>query len=223
MLYVKTVFFRVSGHAAYKFSNRDPDFVALNIHFSEFFMSNRLNTSLIFFAAVMACTPYVNAAPFAYVPNEGSGTVTVIDTETDQIVSEIPAGKKPRGLAASNDKRWLYVSDQPNNRLQLIDLLERKPDGYVDLGDSPEGVSISPDGRWVAAAVEETNEVAITDTKTNKLVFSVKVKGRNPEHAVFSPDGKLIFVSAEEGGAIDVIDFLQKKQIAQITVSCFAR
>ena len=32
------------------------------------------------------------AQPFAYVPNEGSGTVSVIDTRSDQVVAEIAAG-----------------------------------------------------------------------------------------------------------------------------------
>ena len=36
------------------------------------------------------------AAPLAYVPNEGSGTVSVIDTESDQVIAEIPAGKEFR-------------------------------------------------------------------------------------------------------------------------------
>ena len=35
------------------------------------------------------------AAPFAYVPNEGSGSLSVIDTATDQVVGEIAAGKRP--------------------------------------------------------------------------------------------------------------------------------
>ena len=40
------------------------------------------------------------AAPFAYVPNEESGTISVIDTSTDQVVKEIKVGDKPRGMAA---------------------------------------------------------------------------------------------------------------------------
>lgn len=57
------------------------------------------------------------AAPFAYVPNEESGTISVIDTSTDQVVKEIKAGAKPRGMAASKDGKKLYVSDQPHNAL----------------------------------------------------------------------------------------------------------
>ncbi|MEO8006346.1 MAG: hypothetical protein ABI771_15635, partial [Betaproteobacteria bacterium] len=64
----------------------------------------------------------VFAAPNAYVPNEGSGTISVIDTTTDQVTKTIPAGKKPRGLAVSKDGTKLYVSDQPHNALVIIDL-----------------------------------------------------------------------------------------------------
>ena len=93
------------------------------------------------------------AAPFAYVPNEGSGSLSVIDTATDTVVAEIPAGKKPRGTAISTDGRTAYVSDQPNNRIVVVDLRARKATGNIDLGESPEGVGMSPDGRWVSAAV----------------------------------------------------------------------
>ena len=90
------------------------------------------------------------AAPFAYVSNEGAGTLSVIDTSTDTVVDTLQTGGKPRGAAAAGG--WLYVSDQPNNRLVLIDLKERKQAGAIALGVSPEGVGRSSDGRWIAAA-----------------------------------------------------------------------
>ena len=69
------------------------------------------------------------AGPFAYVPNEGSGTISVVDTESDKLVGEIKAGSKPRGTAATRDGKRLYVSDQPNNRPIVIDLEARKETG----------------------------------------------------------------------------------------------
>ena len=38
------------------------------------------------------------AAPFAYVPNEGSGTISVIDTQTDTVVDEININLTIRNL-----------------------------------------------------------------------------------------------------------------------------
>ena len=158
------------------------------------------------------------AAPFAYVPNEGSGTLSVIDTATDQVVGEIPAGKKPRGLAVSLDGARLYVSDQPNNRLVVVDLALRKAVGTVPLGVSPEGVSASPDGRYIAVALEESNSVAFIAAATGTEAFTVKVEGKNPEHAVFSPDGKLVYVGAEDAEQVDVIDVGKRRQVARIAV-----
>src|SRR5215212_7156644 len=84
------------------------------------------------------------AQPFAYVPNEGSGTLTVIDTRDDRVVAEIAAGSKPRGIAISRDGRIAYVSDQAANGLVPIDLQTRKAGAPIALGESPEGVSVSP-------------------------------------------------------------------------------
>ena len=48
---------------------------------------------LVLVRAALAVAPLAAAAaPFAYVPNEGSGTLSVIDTATDQVVAEIAVG-----------------------------------------------------------------------------------------------------------------------------------
>ena len=58
-----------------------------------------------------ALTSHVAAAPLAYVPNEKSGSISVIDTATDTVVRSIAAGKRPRGLAADRAGKTLFVTD----------------------------------------------------------------------------------------------------------------
>jgi YVTN family beta-propeller protein len=89
--------------------------------------------------AALCTSATVLAAPFAYVPNEKSGTLSVIDTENDTVVAEIKAGDKPRGLAVSMDGKTLYVSDQPHNALLKINLEDRSILGSIDLGESRKG------------------------------------------------------------------------------------
>lgn len=163
------------------------------------------------------------AAPFAYVPNEGSGSLSVIDLASDRVVADIVAGRKPRGTVISPDGRLAYVSDQPGNQLVVVDLQRREATGTVPLGESPEGLGISPDGQWVVAAVEESNEVAFVDTRTQTRAFAVRVSGQNPEHAVFSPDGRFVWVSAEEGEAVNVIDVARRAEVARIPVGARPR
>jgi YVTN family beta-propeller protein len=179
--------------------------------------------------AVMLGLPLLAASaanggpPLAYVANEGSGSLSIIDTARDTVIGEIPAGKKPRGTVITRDGLTAYVSDQPNNRLLVIDLAQRRVSGDIALGESPEGVGLSPDGRWVVAAIEERHEVVFVDAQLRTKAFVVPVKGKNPEHAVFSPDGALLFVSAEEGDAVDIIDVAARRQVAQVPVGARPR
>ncbi|MBU3709591.1 MAG: hypothetical protein FGM20_10875, partial [Burkholderiaceae bacterium] len=64
--------------------------------------------SLVATLALLVLPLCAVCAPFAYVQNEKSGSVSVIDTATDEVVADIKAGDKPRGAALSADGRWLY-------------------------------------------------------------------------------------------------------------------
>ena len=92
------------------------------------------------------------AQPMAWVPNEKSGTLSVVDTATDKVVGEVRTGGKPRGIAAQPDGTTVYVSDQDANALQVIDAAKREVRSRIALGPSPEGISVSRDGQWIAAA-----------------------------------------------------------------------
>jgi YVTN family beta-propeller protein len=110
------------------------------------------------------------AAATAYASNEGSGTVSRIDTATDRVTATITTGGKPRGIALSLDGTKLYLSDQEANALVVVDTAQKKQVAKVPLGDSPEAIYLSPDGKWLSAAIEENNEVVILDTATLAVV-----------------------------------------------------
>src|SRR2546425_11146911 len=131
----------------------------------------------------LACLSQARAAPFAYVPNERSGTVSVIDTASDQVVATIKTGGKPRGIAATPDGRRLYVSDQPSGSLLVVDLTAREVSERIPVGKSPEGVGISRDGAWIAVAVEGNNSGSLMRAEAARRATSVRVSGQNPEHA----------------------------------------
>jgi YVTN family beta-propeller protein len=161
-------------------------------------------------AVALCVAGAAGAAPFAYVPNEKSGTVSVIDTATDGVTATIDTGGKPRGIAVSPDGGTLYVSEQTSSSLLLVDLASRQVRERIVLGESPEGISLSRDGALVAAASEIANGVVLLETGGAKRKWTIAVPGKNPEHAVFSPDGRWLFVSAEEGAQVDVIDVARK-------------
>src|ERR1051326_3276042 len=102
-------------------------------------------------------------AGLALVGNENAGTVSLIDTASDEVVGEIKTGGKPRGAAILAARKLAYVSDQPANALLVIDLEKRAVTKKVDLGESPEGVYVSPDGKWEIgrASCRERGEMSV--------------------------------------------------------------
>ena len=64
-------------------------------------------------ATVVSATTALSAlaAPFAYVSNEGSASVSVIDTATDKVTATFNVGGKPRGIALAPDQERLYQAD----------------------------------------------------------------------------------------------------------------
>ncbi|MGH8123090.1 MAG: beta-propeller fold lactonase family protein, partial [Rudaea sp.] len=150
------------------------------------------------------------ATEFAYVPNQASGTISVIDTARDQVVrtlrGEGKLGTRVRGVVVDRGDKTLFVVDAEGGKVNVIDLATDKLKKQIAVGHGPEGIGISPSGDEVAACVEDDNWVTLVDTKSLDVIKHIPVKGKNPEHCVFSPDGHWLLASNENSNDVDVID-----------------
>jgi YVTN family beta-propeller protein len=169
-------------------------------------------------AVLCAAAGSALAGPLAYVPNEKSGTVSVIDTGQDKVGRTIGTGGQPRGVAVSPDGATLYVSDRASNSLLVVELVGGTVRDRIALGESPEGIDLSRDGSLLAAASEVTNGVILLETGGAKHKWTIPVPGKNPEHAAFSPDGRWLLVGAEDGSQVDIVDVAQKKVAGSVAV-----
>jgi YVTN family beta-propeller protein len=158
----------------------------------------------------------------AYVPNEGSGTVTVIDTATDKPSAKSPLpqhgtlGKKLRGVALDLSGRTLFVVDALRNVVLAVDTATGVVKKILPDILSAEGIQLSPDGKTVTACAERSNEAIFIDVASLSEAFRVKIQGNNPEHCVYSPDGKWLLTSNEISRSIDVIDVAGRRSVATI-------
>jgi YVTN family beta-propeller protein len=59
---------------------------------------------------------------FAYVVNEGSNTVSVIDARTNQVTATIPTGENPSSIAVLPNGRQAYVSNLDSGTLTVLEL-----------------------------------------------------------------------------------------------------
>jgi YVTN family beta-propeller protein len=112
----------------------------------------------------MAVNPKRNEV---YVVNTGTsagiGSVSVIDTQANQVVATIPVHKLPYFIDVDADGRRAYVANSGSNSVSVIDLDQRREIGVVGTGEQPGLARISADMRTLVVTNRGSNSVSIFD------------------------------------------------------------
>jgi YVTN family beta-propeller protein len=86
----------------------------------------------------------------AYVANEYSANVTVVDLATHSVVATLPDRQTPYAIAVSPDGKWVYVADYGTKTISLIDATTNTAVGpQTVFSSSPNGVAFSSDGKYL--------------------------------------------------------------------------
>ncbi len=121
---------------------------------------------LAFACILIAAIAHPAAAYEAYVSNEKSNTVSVIDTDKLEVVKTIKVGQRPRGIAVSKDGKTVIVAVGDDDTIQVIDTATKQVTGTLPSGPDPELFAFDPTGKVLYVANENTNTVSVIDTVT---------------------------------------------------------
>jgi YVTN family beta-propeller protein len=157
------------------------------------------------------------AAPFAYIPNGLSSTVSVIDTASNTVVATTLVGFGPLGVAVNVTGTRVYVSNSVSNSLSVIDTATNAVVATTPVGVSPGGVAANPLGTRVYVANSDSNSVSVIDTATNAVVATVAV-GKYPVGVAVSPTGNRIYVANADSNSLSVIDAAANAVVATTPV-----
>jgi putative membrane protein len=159
----------------------------------------------------------------AYVSNERAGTISVINTETDQVVASIHVGGRPRGVRVSRDGGRIYVAvthpEKPDRagEIVVIDAATAKITARYAAGTDPEQFDLSRDGARLYVSNEDAGTASITDLRTGRVMATLVV-GIEPEGVKTSPDGRWVYVTSEAGNSVAVIDARTNRVASNILV-----
>jgi YVTN family beta-propeller protein len=154
---------------------------------------------------ILACRDKRAAPPgtgFAYVSEEESGDVVVVDTVRAEVVARVPVGTHPRGLEVSRDGSVLYVATAQG--IAVVDVATRKVVRTLPGGEDP-SFGTSPDGKIAFVSSEKTAELSAIDLASGAIRGTVHV-GRAPQGVAVRPDGKVVFVASREDDEVTVVD-----------------
>src|SRR5215831_11877612 len=143
-----------------------------------------------FFAALVGAIAILGGAPSsaqnAYITNSGSNTVSVIDTATNTVVSTIPVGTAPAGVAVTPDGSKVYVTNFLSNTVSVIATATNTVVSTIPVGP-PFAVAVTPDSSKVYVTNGQS-DMSVIDTATNTVVNTIPV-GLFHFAVAVTPDG----------------------------------
>lgn len=159
----------------------------------------------------------------AYIANQDTQRITVLDTAVNQVTATIPipAGP-PQFLAFAPDGRKLYVSIFNDQRtIHLVDVIDTASNTVVATIPQPARPflpAVTPDGKLLYIPNHDTTSVSVVDTASNTVIAQIKV-APNPHWVAFSPDGRWAYTANHESNLVSVIDTTTREVVATIPVS----
>src|SRR6267143_4010943 len=157
------------------------------------------------------------AVPMVYVPNSRSGSVTVIDPRTYQVVRTFPTGKVPQHVVPSYDLSTLWVANNSSNSLTPIDPLTGKEGKSVQV-DDPYNVYFTPDGKYAMVIAEARRRIDFRDPHDMKLVQSLRVACKGLDHVEFTADDRYAIATCEFSGQLVKIDLATRQVVGYLTL-----
>jgi YVTN family beta-propeller protein len=138
--------------------------------------------------------------------NSAGDNVSLIDPATNKVVGEITGIEAGHGAGAAPDGSRIYVSDEAESTLDIVDAKTLKVLTKVPLSGHPNNMAVGKDGRYVyVGIIQEPGGVDVIDTTTQKRVKNVPTKG-TIHNAYVTPDGKYVVAGSIAGKTINVID-----------------
>jgi len=171
-------------------------------------------------SAVIASIPVAAGPTFAavdsslhrlYVTSQGNygDTVSVIDTQTDQVVATLTVGVGPAGIVVDPRSHNVYVAGYgaggSGTAVSVINGNTDQVTGTVTVGNAPRGIAIDPVTNLVYVTDSASNAVSVINAATNKVAGTVTV-GQDPGSVAVDPVTDTIYVTNANDGTVSVID-----------------
>ena len=174
----------------------------------------------------------------AYVSNEDGNSVSVIDTQSAQVIATIDVGKRPRGMKIDRAGARLFVAvsglpkcpptvpdeecakrkrDLSADGIAIIDTKSHRVVRVLAAGSDPEQFDLSVDETRMFVANEDVGRTSVVDIASGKVIASIPV-GIEPEGVAVAPNGRWVLVTSESDHAVSVIDARTLKVVRSVPV-----
>jgi YVTN family beta-propeller protein len=144
-----------------------------------------------------------------YFTSERSRKVGRLDAAAKRVEWTFPTNEeKTHMVLAAPDGKALYTANIDSGTVSILErgANDRWTQTLVKVGAGPEGLDLSPDGRELWVGQSRDGGIAIIDTATKRLAYSIDAKTKRSNRVKFTPDGRWVLVSDLGAGELVVFD-----------------
>lgn len=155
-----------------------------------------VNNTAIPIVAKITATP--THAPYAYITNSASSSVSVINVTSRKIVATIPMGADPQDITISPDGKKVYVSDPISTTVSVISTATNMVVATTPVPVGSFSMVVSPDNsKLYLVAINPASgkdDIYVINTATNAIASTLPV-GVNIGMISLSPDGGTLYAT----------------------------
>ena len=96
-----------------------------------------------------------------------SGSISVIDTQTNAVTATIPVHKLPYFLSVDTEGKRGYVANAGSNTVSVLDLATHKEIATAGTGEQPGLARVSPDGRTLVVSNRGSGSISVYNLAQN--------------------------------------------------------
>ena len=140
------------------------------------------------------------------VANRGSGTISVIDAQSDGLngTYDLPSGPnqpEPMYVVHTSASNRVFVGDRANNRVVVFSAQDFSVEATVDTGEGVFHMWADPQGKQLWVNNDIDNTTTVIDPKTLKVLATVPTpadlvaQGGKPHDVILDPTGNYAYVT----------------------------
>lgn len=154
----------------------------------------------------------------AYVTNINSGSVSVINLETNKLLKTIPCGQGTHGITITADGSEIWVTNTAENTISVINTNSNQVVSTLKTGTEPINLKFSNDDKYCLIANTRDGTITVFNRKTKKEIKTIPIHGKNsavertlyhtprPVNIVMHPNGLYAFIANSNANKIEVLD-----------------
>ena len=154
--------------------------------------------------------PLVTPTPTSTRTPTVSKSQTPTPTRTPNLVLQnrsIPVGDGPIDIAINNNTNTLYVLNQNDNNITVLDGFTYSKITTIPVGTNPSGITFNKLTNKIYVANTGNNSVSVIDTVSNTVIKTIVLPvASDPKGIVVNPNTNRIFVGNSNSYTITVID-----------------